>query len=246
MSHEVAQLAALLEETARALGLAGIVARIAGFRAALGDPPVVLDDLATQIGEWSLDTFGPGARTERHLAHIRKELDEIAKAPTDLEEWIDVIVLAIGGAFRAGHGGRAIAKALAAKHAKNVARKWPDWRTVPEDKPIEHVRNAFADVPHPEPAGDRKVPSYEAHPALAAERVVVTVAGAPIKLGDIPESVSFSEPVAYSLAIGDRVEVTEPHTGTTRLGRVTGLDQVAVDVGGVTLAFAPGDVRGVA
>jgi predicted HAD superfamily Cof-like phosphohydrolase len=46
-----------------------------------------------------------------------------------------------------------------------------------------------------------------------------------------------------SLVVGDRVEVTDPHTKTTRLGYVKGLDSVAVDVGGVVWAVAPGDVR---
>jgi hypothetical protein len=46
-----------------------------------------------------------------------------------------------------------------------------------------------------------------------------------------------------SLVVGDRVEVTDPHTKTTRLGYVKSLDSVGVDVGGVVWAVAPGDVR---
>jgi hypothetical protein len=85
-------------------------------------------------------TFGPGARTAGVCDHIRKELKEIEAAPADLEEWIDVVMLALDGAWRTGTTSSAIAEALATKLAKNEARTWPDWRTAPEGKAIEHVR----------------------------------------------------------------------------------------------------------
>lgn len=92
--------------------------------------------------EWSLHTFGPGARTAGLLAHIRKELTEIESAPDDVTEWIDVVILAIDGAWRAGHSPETIAAALADKQARNEARKWPDWRTADPNRPIEHDRSA--------------------------------------------------------------------------------------------------------
>ena len=39
--------------------------------------------------EWSTATFGPGSRTLGVIDHIRKELDEIAAAPDDVEECHD-------------------------------------------------------------------------------------------------------------------------------------------------------------
>ena len=94
---------------------------------------------ARQI-EWSRQTFGPGERTNGVLDHIRKELTEIAAEPHDLSEWIDVIILAMDGFWR--HGGTAedLLPRLLAKQQKNMARKWPDWRTMSEDKAIEHDR----------------------------------------------------------------------------------------------------------
>lgn len=86
-------------------------------------------------------TFGPGARTAGVIAHIRKELAEIEAAPADLSEWIDVVILALDGAWRTGFSAEQIVAALAAKQSKNEARKWPDWRTAPADGPIEHVRD---------------------------------------------------------------------------------------------------------
>ena len=47
--------------------------------------------------------FGPGSRANGALDHIAKELREIAAHPADLEEWIDVVLLALDGAWRAGY-----------------------------------------------------------------------------------------------------------------------------------------------
>ena len=89
---------------------------------------------------WSDKTFGPGYRAKGVVDHIRKELIEIEAAPTDLEEWIDVVILALDGAWRAGYSPAEIIAQLDAKQSKNEARDWPDWRTLPADKAIEHVR----------------------------------------------------------------------------------------------------------
>lgn len=103
---------------------------------------------------WSALTFGPRDHrpVDGILDHLKKELKEIAENPADLEEWIDLITLAIDGAWRfaesftnrAGDGGltsKAIADVLAWKLNKNMNRTWPDWKTAPKDKAIEHVRN---------------------------------------------------------------------------------------------------------
>lgn len=85
--------------------------------------------------------FGPGARTAGVCDHIRKELKEIEAAPTDLSEWVDVILLALDGAWRAGFEPEEIAAAIETKQTKNEGRNWPDWRTSDPKKAIEHVRN---------------------------------------------------------------------------------------------------------
>ena len=88
---------------------------------------------------WSERTFGPGTRLKGVLAHIRKELKEIEQNPTDVEEWVDVIILAFDGAWRAGWEPQQIIDAIKAKQAKNEARTWPDWRTMSADEAIEHI-----------------------------------------------------------------------------------------------------------
>lgn len=90
---------------------------------------------------WSARTFGPGAKCKGVCEHIREELVEIEKVEgKDLEEWIDVIILALDGAWRNGASAAQVAEALEAKMTKNENRKWPDWRTCEEGKPINHIR----------------------------------------------------------------------------------------------------------
>lgn len=90
---------------------------------------------------WSERTFGPGNRAKGVVAHIRKELLEIEADPGDLVEWIDVVILALDGAWRSGATPEQIISALDRKQRRNQAREWPDWRTVPEDQAIEHKRD---------------------------------------------------------------------------------------------------------
>jgi len=89
---------------------------------------------------WSKKTFGPGQRTDAILDHIQKELKEIVAEPNDLEEWIDVLMLALDGAWRAGYSPEQVVAKLEFKRRKNEKRKWPDWRTSDPTKAIEHVR----------------------------------------------------------------------------------------------------------
>lgn len=100
---------------------------------------VNLVHLIRQQQRWSEETFGPGPRTEGVLDHILDELEEIKDAPDDVTEWIDVVILGLDGAWRAGYTAEEIVEALNAKYEKNFSRKWPDWRTAPVDKRIEHI-----------------------------------------------------------------------------------------------------------
>ena len=92
--------------------------------------------------EFSARTFGPGARTAGVCDHIRKELVEVQADGGPLAEWVDVIILALDGAWRSGATPEQIIAALVAKQTKNEGRHWPDWRTVPLDRAIEHDRTA--------------------------------------------------------------------------------------------------------
>ncbi|MES2319960.1 MAG: dATP/dGTP pyrophosphohydrolase domain-containing protein [Pseudomonadota bacterium] len=93
---------------------------------------------------WSELTFGPGMRTAGVCDHIRKELTEVEADPSDLEEWVDVVILALDGAWRCGGTPDQIIGGIVAKQAKNEGRVWPDWRTADPSKAIEHDRTGEA------------------------------------------------------------------------------------------------------
>ena len=89
---------------------------------------------------WSRKTFGPGRKVESICRHVEKELVEVREEGA-LEEWVDVVILALDGALRTGASPREVCAALEAKFQKNLRRRWPDWREVPKDQPIEHLKD---------------------------------------------------------------------------------------------------------
>lgn len=103
-------------------------------------------DLATFFDSkaaWSLETFGPGDRYAGVVAHIRKELDEIEATPADPVEWVDVVLLAMDGAWRsAGMTGAGFVGWMKRKDEVNRLRTWPDWRTLKPGEVSEHVKPA--------------------------------------------------------------------------------------------------------
>lgn len=107
-----------------------------------------IEDYVRRQIEWSTATFGPGERNAGIVEHIRKELEEIEADPDDVMEFIDVVILALDGAWRRlVHKGRSHDEAakivlylLDKKFLKNSSRRWPDWRTAPRGSAIEHVR----------------------------------------------------------------------------------------------------------
>lgn len=97
------------------------------------------DYISRQIA-WSLQTFGAGQRTRGITNHIRKELLEIEAEPLDLTEWIDVIILALDGAWRTGATPQQIIVALEEKQTVNFARTYP--MPASQNETSEHVRQA--------------------------------------------------------------------------------------------------------
>jgi len=97
-----------------------------------------LDVFVERYSAWSERAIGPGQRTAGVLRHLAKELDEVRAEPDKLEEWIDIINLAIDGATRRGFTGKDIVKGLLDKFMKLQERKF---NRVAEDQPCEHVRD---------------------------------------------------------------------------------------------------------
>lgn len=97
-------------------------------------------------------TFGPGTRTKGVCDHIEKEIEEVFDSGGSSDEWVDVVILALDGLTRQlayCNGGRndphqvaeTACKMIVGKQSRNEARDWPDWRTAPEGKAIEHIRS---------------------------------------------------------------------------------------------------------
>lgn len=97
-----------------------------------------LEQFLVEKRRWSEKTFGPGMRTKGIVKHIQKELQEILEKPDDLEEWTDVITLAMDGFIRAGGKPEQVIEYLYRKFEKNQRRTWPT--PTSEDEPVEHVR----------------------------------------------------------------------------------------------------------
>ncbi|WP_218579044.1 dATP/dGTP pyrophosphohydrolase domain-containing protein [Phytohabitans houttuyneae] len=113
---------------------------VARVRADAASAPASVDaSFVARKREFSARTFGPQALAGV-IDHIRKELVEVEADPTDLGEWVDVIMLGLDGAWRAGHEPQEILDAIVAKQARCEARTWPDWRTTDPGQAIEHDR----------------------------------------------------------------------------------------------------------
>ena len=106
-------------------------------------------DLVAHLNDqkgWSRETFGPGPRVEGILDHMEKEMREIRSNPKNLEEWIDMAMLAFDGAWRSLGDDpdkkeiAKIAETFWLKLEKNKNREWPDWRESDPDKAIEHSK----------------------------------------------------------------------------------------------------------
>lgn len=100
---------------------------------------------------WSGATFGPGPRTAGVCDHIRKELIEVEESNGSPAEWTDVAILGMDGLWRSireqnpslanDEIAELVVESILAKQNRNERRVWPDWRTMPADKAIEHVRS---------------------------------------------------------------------------------------------------------
>lgn len=157
----------------------------------LGDKAVIagyfpLRDFMESQAEWSKETFGPGKRTGGICKHIRKELKEIEEAPTDLKEWVDVLLLALDGVWRSGHSADHLYAALLVKQQINIERTWP--KPGPEGEPTEHVREVSTQ------------PDLSGFHAPHVVRATGCTFGEDISVG------AFSE-VGPNVSIGDRTRI---------------------------------------
>lgn len=90
--------------------------------------------------EWSSKVFGPGRRTLGIIKHIKAELEELERDPS-LSEWVDVVLLALDGAWRsANYDPDSVVEMLVLKQRMNMGRKW---NRVSEDEPLSEDEPSF-------------------------------------------------------------------------------------------------------
>lgn len=99
------------------------------------DGPETLDSLVRDIAVWQRQTF-PHATVDSVLAHLVKEVRELAAAPRDPGEQADVFHLLVGLAQACGYDLRGI---VSEKFRINRQRQWG---AVQPDGVVEHVREA--------------------------------------------------------------------------------------------------------
>ena len=89
--------------------------------------------------EWSYKTFGTSERHIGVLKHIEKEIQEVYENPSDVTEWIDIIILAFDGACRMGFTPQQVVDAMISKQKQNLKRSWPP--PPEDDQPSFHLKN---------------------------------------------------------------------------------------------------------
>ena len=85
-------------------------------------------------------TFGNFTLEEKAnslVKHIRSECDEIEENPTDLDEWIDVVILAMDALLRKEEPEQILLR-WARKMSNNASRDWPEPTA---DKPMFHIKD---------------------------------------------------------------------------------------------------------
>lgn len=94
--------------------------------------------------------WGPGRRTDQIIKHIKKELVEIEESNGSVDEWVDVVLLALDGMTRQLYYGgdkrrcpdtvsSSVCEIIKNKQTINEHRQWPDWRTADLTQPMEHI-----------------------------------------------------------------------------------------------------------
>jgi hypothetical protein len=181
-----------------------------------------LESIMREIDAWQRITF-PHATLASISEHLRREAEELAAKPDDLEEVADVFFLLTGLVARLG-GPDALKAAVLAKFEKNKARKWnaPDAQGV-----CQHVDES----PRPEPPADEPMV-----PLRVLERACAIAASGGFAYGYLVTSVKTTSP---EQVLGVLIE--EMRTGKT-VGQGCGLAMGKIAT--AAIAAAEGEARG--
>lgn len=105
-------------------------------------PPRVIDKyFIDDKYKWSCKTFGSAKRVRGLVKHIRSELKEVLAKPSDIYEWVDIVLLALDGMSRQGFSGEEIIAAIIDKQDINTKRTWSVTQPT-ADQPSFHVKDS--------------------------------------------------------------------------------------------------------
>ena len=93
--------------------------------------------LFLDVNKWQRETFGAEADPVPAIAHLQREVLELAEHPESDEEYADALMLTVGAWMRRGKTPNELLDAVRRKLEINKAREWgkPD-----EDGVVEHIR----------------------------------------------------------------------------------------------------------
>jgi len=98
-------------------------------------------DLVNRQRTWSTTQFGESVDLPRILNHITEATGDVEKEPARLHNWIDIVLLAMDGAWRAGHSPKEVVQAIQDVQVRNIMRDWQNPGDLPIGEPIKHIRS---------------------------------------------------------------------------------------------------------
>lgn len=93
-----------------------------------------LTPFQSEVNDWQLKTF-PTSSVNSKIAHMRKEIEELAEHPTDASEMADIFILLLGVASKQG------VDLLDAARAKMEINKKREWGTPDENGVVLHKKH---------------------------------------------------------------------------------------------------------
>lgn len=96
-----------------------------------------IDRLQIELHRWANQTFGEDRPPRGAIAHLQREVKELAEAPYDIEEYVDCLTLLLDAMSNAGIK---ISGVLAHSWDKLDINRHREWGEVQPDGTIEHVR----------------------------------------------------------------------------------------------------------
>ena len=98
-----------------------------------------IERLQIELHRWADQTFGENRPPDGAIAHLQREVQELAAEPHDVWEYVDCLTLLLDAMSNAGINIRSV---LSFSWDKLDINRHREWGEVQPDGTIEHVRKA--------------------------------------------------------------------------------------------------------